>query len=56
MNFLRKYWPWLLVAGVVLVLYARSKATTRTTPLVGDGAWVADVGGQQTILPNYSGL
>ena len=38
-----------------LVLWFRSTARARQ-PVQGDGAWVNDLGGKETVLPNYSGL
>ena len=58
MNTFKKYFPWFLLFTAVFVgawLFRRAvvQANAGVRP---PGSWVTDLGGTETILPNYSGL
>ena len=55
MNTLKKHWPWLLIGVVGLLVYVWTRPKT-PVPISGNGLWVSQMGGKETILPNYSGL
>ncbi len=56
MKLLKEYW-WLILLVLVVayklgrVFEARKIASERPP-----GSWVSDIGGTETVLPNYSGL